>query len=52
MKLRIRVKYLNNVLTDIEGDVYAFNNNYHLFTVACMARLSRRGDDMRIHNTR
>ncbi|HSX47699.1 MAG TPA: FAD-dependent thymidylate synthase, partial [Patescibacteria group bacterium] len=42
-------EYLDNVLTDSEGDVYAFNNKLSPITVAAaMARLSRRGDDMRI----
>ena len=41
--------YLRDVVTDTEGDVYAFNDTLSPATVAAaMARLSRRGDDMRI----
>lgn len=41
--------YLNNVLTNSTDDVYVFNDNISPATVAAaMARLSRRGDDLRI----
>ncbi len=40
---------LSKSLTNTEGNVYAFNENISPVTVAAaMARLSRRGDDMRI----
>lgn len=40
---------LNEILTDSEGSVYAFKDNLSPQTIAAaMARLSRRGDDMRI----
>lgn len=42
-------KELARYLTDSKGDVYAFNGSLEPSTVAAaMARLSRRGDDMRI----
>lgn len=42
-------QYLRNAVTDIDGNVYAFTNYLASPTVAAaMARLSRRGDDMRI----
>lgn len=42
-------KELEKVLTNTEDNVYAFNENISPMTVAAaMARLSRRGDDMRI----
>lgn len=41
--------YLKNVLTDSTGDIYAFNDKLTPLTIAAaMARLSRRGDDMRV----
>lgn len=41
--------YLNEAITDNDGNVYAFTNKLSPVTVAAaMARLSRRGDDMRI----
>lgn len=41
--------YLKQVLTNTTGNVYAFTQNINPVTVAAaMARLSRRGDDMRI----
>lgn len=41
--------YLESIVTDTEGDVYSFNNNVSNSTIAAaMARLSRRGDDMRL----
>lgn len=43
------IDYLNNVVTTSTGNVYAFNENLSPVTIAAaMARLSRRGDDMRI----
>lgn len=40
---------LNEVLTDAKGDVYAFRGTENpVLVAAAMARLSRRGDDMRI----
>jgi dTMP kinase len=40
---------LSKVVTDVEGDVYAFKDTLPSTTVAAaMARLSRRGDDMRV----
>lgn len=42
-------EFLQGAVTDIEGDVYAFTEDLSPMTVAAaMARLSRRGDDMRI----
>lgn len=41
--------YLDSVVTTSTGNVYAFNENLSPVTIAAaMARLSRRGDDMRI----
>lgn len=41
--------YLNRVVTNSKGNIYAFNNQLSPVTIAAaMARLSRRGDDMRI----
>ena len=41
--------YLSEVVTESEGDVYAFTDKLSPVTIAAaMARLSRRGDDMRI----
>ena len=41
--------FLEDCVTDTTGSVYAFNNKLGPLTVAAaMARLSRRGDDMRI----
>ncbi|HWB39165.1 MAG TPA: dTMP kinase [Candidatus Saccharimonadales bacterium] len=41
--------YLHEAVTSIEGDVYAFTNKLSPVTIAAaMARLSRRGDDMRV----
>ncbi|HEY1064102.1 MAG TPA: dTMP kinase, partial [Candidatus Saccharimonadales bacterium] len=43
------VEYLDSVVTTSSGNVYAFNENLSPVTIAAaMARLSRRGDDMRI----
>lgn len=40
---------LKDTVTDVEGDVYAFSENLSPMTIsAAMARLSRRGDDMRV----
>lgn len=40
---------LEDIVTDTEGEVYAFKENMSPQTIAAaMARLSRRGDDMRI----
>ena len=42
-------KYLSQILTNTKNNVYAFNNQISAVTVAAsMARLSRRGDDLRI----
>lgn len=42
-------KFLEEAVTSTDGDVYAFNEKLSPTTVAAaMARLSRRGDDMRI----
>lgn len=42
-------KYLENVVTNTSDNVYAFNDQLSPTTIAAaMARLSRRGDDMRI----
>jgi dTMP kinase len=42
-------QYLNEAITDTDGDVYAFTDKLSPVTIAAaMARLSRRGDDMRI----
>lgn len=41
--------YLQETVTDVEGDVYGFSDKLNPVTIsAAMARLSRRGDDMRI----
>lgn len=41
--------YLQSAITDTTGNIYAFTNELSPVTVAAaMARLSRRGDDMRI----
>nr|AIA15218.1 thymidylate kinase [uncultured bacterium] len=41
--------YLAETVTDVEGDVYGFADKLSPVTIsAAMARLSRRGDDMRI----
>lgn len=41
--------YLDEVVTNSKGNIYAFNNKLSPVTIAAaMARLSRRGDDMRI----
>jgi len=42
-------KYLAEAVTNVEGNVYAFNDKLSPITIAAaMARLSRRGDDMRV----
>lgn len=42
-------KFLEEAVTNREGDVYGFNDKLSAITIAAaMARLSRRGDDMRI----
>jgi dTMP kinase len=42
-------QYLSDAVTDVSGNVYAFTEKLSPVTVAAaMARLSRRGDDMRI----
>ncbi len=42
-------QFLDGIVTDSTGDVYAFNEKLGTMTIAAaMARLSRRGDDMRI----
>ncbi len=42
-------EYLSDAVTSIDGDVYAFTDKLSPVTIAAaMARLSRRGDDMRI----
>jgi dTMP kinase len=41
--------YLTEIVTDVEGDVYGFSDKLSPITIsAAMARLSRRGDDMRV----
>lgn len=41
--------FLDEVVSNSEGNVYAFNNKLSPITIAAaMARLSRRGDDMRL----
>lgn len=41
--------YLGTAITNVDGNVYAFNESLSPVTIAAaMARLSRRGDDMRI----
>ncbi len=40
---------LKDAVTDLDGDVYAFTDKFSAATIAAaMARLSRRGDDMRV----
>lgn len=42
-------EYLESAVTDVSGDVYGFTDKLSPITIsAAMARLSRRGDDMRI----
>jgi dTMP kinase len=42
-------EYLSEAVTSVDGDVYAFSDKLSPVTIAAaMARLSRRGDDMRI----
>lgn len=42
-------EYLSEAVTSVDGDVYAFTEKLSPVTIAAaMARLSRRGDDMRI----
>lgn len=42
-------QYLKDAVTSVDGDVYAFTDKLSPITIAAaMARLSRRGDDMRI----
>lgn len=42
-------EYLRRTVTDSDGDIYGFTTAIHPTTIAAaMARLSRRGDDMRI----
>jgi thymidylate kinase/thymidylate synthase ThyX len=42
-------EYLGDIVTNVEGDVYAFTDKLGTMTIAAaMARLSRRGDDMRV----
>lgn len=41
--------YLSETVTDVDGDVYGFTEKLSPITIsAAMARLSRRGDDMRV----
>jgi len=41
--------FLQGAVTNIEGNVYSFNDKLSTLTIsAAMARLSRRGDDMRV----
>lgn len=41
--------YLSQAVTDVEGNVYGFTDKLSPITIAAaMARLSRRGDDMRV----
>lgn len=41
--------YLKDIVTDPDGSIYVFNGSLNPITVAAaMARLSRRGDDMRV----
>lgn len=41
--------YLQDYITDVNSNVYTFNENMSPITIAAaMARLSRRGDDMRV----
>jgi dTMP kinase len=42
-------KWLSNMITNVDGQVYAVRNNLDNVTAAAaMARLSRRGDDLRV----
>ena len=42
-------KYLESIVTSVDGDVYSFTDKLSSVTIAAaMARLSRRGDDMRV----
>jgi thymidylate synthase ThyX len=42
-------RYLEDAVTTVDGDVYAFTDKFSPVTIAAaMARLSRRGDDMRV----
>jgi len=42
-------RYLEDAVTSVDGDVYAFTDKLSPVTIAAaMARLSRRGDDMRV----
>lgn len=42
-------EFLQSAVTNVDGDVYAFSDKLSTSTVAAaMARLSRRGDDMRV----
>ncbi|MEK7059484.1 MAG: dTMP kinase [Patescibacteria group bacterium] len=42
-------QYLSDAVTDVDGDVYTFTDKLSPVTIAAaMARLSRRGDDMRV----
>lgn len=42
-------EYLDGIVTDSHADIYGFNSSLNPTTIAAaMARLSRRGDDMRI----
>ena len=42
-------EYLEGTVTDVEGNVYGFKDKLNPITIAAaMARLSRRGDDMRV----
>lgn len=42
-------QFLEEAVTDVQGDVYVFNDKLSPVTIAAaMARLSRRGDDMRV----
>ncbi len=42
-------QYLSDAVTDVDGRVYAFSDKLSPITIAAaMARLSRRGDDMRV----
>ncbi|MGH7142408.1 MAG: FAD-dependent thymidylate synthase [Candidatus Saccharimonadales bacterium] len=41
--------YLANTISNVDGNIYAFNDTLSPMTIAAaMARLSRRGDDMRV----
>jgi dTMP kinase len=46
---KIGKQYLEDAVTSVDGNVYAFTDKFSPVTIAAaMARLSRRGDDMRI----